>query len=131
MEPALGAARRKWVTAARRRLKLAQRQASSLRLAFQAGVVGAPDPASELIVACVDIVEWLHDTPAPAGLETAEAELGAAAGVFRNAAFAFRNLDKGGVERSAARSEACGAMLAQGEHHLEAFLALVKDAAAW
>ena len=124
MEPGDGAAL-KWVVAARRRLKPAKRHAARLKMAFHAGAHKSPDPASELIQACADLVGWLHDTPAPAGLERAEAELGAAAGVFRNAAFAFRNLEKGGSDRRTARSEACKAMLEQGEHHLDAFLALV------
>ena len=52
-------------------------------MAFHAGAVQDSDPASELIEACTYLVEWLHGTPAPVGLEKAEAELGAAAGVFR------------------------------------------------
>jgi hypothetical protein len=96
-------------------------------MAFHAGTVQAPDPASELIASCAELVKWLHDTPAPAGLERAEAELGAAAGVFRNAAFAFRNLENAVADRLQARSEACESMLAQGEHHLDAFIALVED----
>lgn len=115
------------MTAARRRLRPAKRHASRVRQAFHAKAADTSDPASELISACADLAQWLHDTPAPPGLEKAEAELGAAAGVFRNAAFAFRNLEKGGVHRLQARSEACESMLEQGEHHVQAFLALVKN----
>ncbi len=69
LDPGAVPARTKWVAAARRRLIPAKRHASRLRLAFHAGAVEASDPASELIEACADLVQWLHDTPAPPGLE--------------------------------------------------------------
>src|ERR1700722_18891873 len=94
MEPGDGAAL-KWVVAARRRLKPAKRHAARLKMAFHAGAHKSPDPASELIQACADLVGWLHDTPAPAGLERAEAELGAAAGVFRTPLSLFATPGRG------------------------------------
>ena len=49
--------------------------------------------------------------------------MGAAAGVYRNAAVAFKSLaDVEGVQRKA-RSRACATLLEQGDHHVELFVA--------
>jgi len=119
------------VAAARRRIRTVSRYAATLRAELE---VQTPNPsrrgydaASELVSACSDIAQWLHGLPAPAGLERAEAEIGAAAGVLRNAAFAFRSLAQGVSDRFMARCEACQAMLAQGDLHVEAFMAMISD----
>jgi len=126
-DPALEQARREWAAAAHTRLGPVLGAASRLRLAFDTATdpspVSAGDPAAELIAACADLLQWLHDSPAPSGHGQAAAELGAAAGVFRNAAFAFRSLDEAGPDQHAARAEACASMLVQGEHHINTFLA--------
>jgi hypothetical protein len=70
------------------------------------------------------MLQWLHDSPAPSRYGEAEAELGATAGVFSNAAFAFRSLAEADTDRRAARAELCASMLVQGEHHVEMFLAI-------
>ena len=67
------------------------------------------------------LTDWLSRSRAPRGLGTAEAELGASAGVYRNAAFAFRSLTDAEVEQRRARSIVCVTMLEQGDHHVEAF----------
>ena len=119
--------RRKWAATAQRHLTPVLEAASRLRVAFDAGTDSSEaevtDPGSDLIAACAGLVEWLHGSPAPKGCGKAGAELGAAAWVFRNAAFAFRSLDEAGPEQHVARAEACQSMLDQGEHHADSFLA--------
>lgn len=125
-DPALEQARREWAAAARTRLGPVLGAACRLRLAFDTATapfqVSMGDPAAELTAACADLLQWLHDSPAPSGHGQARAELGAAAGVFRNAAFAFRSLDEAGPGQHAARAEACASMLVQREHHIDTFL---------
>jgi hypothetical protein len=119
---------RAWVAEARGRLEPVVAAATRLRVAYEAGAdpatVEAMDPASELIGACAGLLEWLHDSPAPSGHAELDAELRAAGGVLRNAAFAFRGLTDADPEQRAARAEACQSMLVQGEHHVDAFRAL-------
>jgi hypothetical protein len=80
------------------------------------------DLAEKLTAACDGVVEWLHTSPAPKGFESAEAELYAAAGVYRNAAVAFRRLAEATGEPDDVLVRACEALLRQGDHHVIAFL---------
>ena len=79
--------------------------------------------ASEVVDACDGLAGWLGTAPAPRGLTRAEAELGAAAGVYRNAAVLLRNLGGSDGYRRWVRSNSCATSLQQGDYHAEAFLA--------
>ncbi len=57
--------------------------------------------ASEVVTACGILAEWLSSTRVPRGLGKVEGELGAAAGVYRNAAVILRSLeDVDGYQRA-------------------------------
>ena len=119
---------RTWVAGARSHLAPVLEAVFGLQAAFGSDADSAQaetaNPASRLIAACAILLEWLQASAAPRGYEAAEAELGAAVGVFRNAAFAFRGLDEAGPEQHAARAQACQSLLVQGEHHVDSFLAV-------
>ena len=59
-----------------------------LRRVCEIGVNAQPETtqnvASEVISACCGLAQWLNASHAPRGFEKAEAEIGAAAGVYRN-----------------------------------------------
>ena len=81
--------------------------------------------ASLVVSACSNLHDWLRSGHPPRGLAKAGGELGAAAGVYRNAAVAFKSLaDVDGNQREA-RANACAALLDQGDHHVELFVAAV------
>jgi hypothetical protein len=81
--------------------------------------------ASQVVSACGELSSWLRSSHAPRGFAKAGGELGAAAGVYRNAAVAFRSLtDVDGIQRQA-RSNACTTLLEQGDHHVDSFVAAV------
>jgi hypothetical protein len=81
--------------------------------------------ASHVVAACGELSDWLRSSHAPRGFSKAGGELGAVAGVYRNAAIAFKSLgDVDGYQRQA-RSNACATLLGQGDHHVDAFLAAV------
>jgi hypothetical protein len=58
--------------------------------------------ASQVVSACSSLNDWLRSSHPPRGMAKAGGELGAAAGVYRNAAVAFRSLaDVDGDQRQA------------------------------
>jgi hypothetical protein len=81
--------------------------------------------ADELIAACVALRSRLDASPARRDEEEAEAELLAAAGVFKNAGVLFGSLDLADADRQVARIEACASLLVQGAHHVDMFLAAI------
>ena len=80
---------------------------------------------TEVITACANLVEWLRSSHAPRGFGKAGGELGAAAGVYRNAAVAFRSLADADVDQRQVRSNACASLLEQGDHHVEIFAGIL------
>ena len=124
-DPQPGDGRRAWARAANHRLASLGEAVESLRKAFEADPELSPAAAAAITTAVVSasaaLTDWLSRSRAPRGLGKAEAELGASAGVYRNAAFAFRSLTDAEVEQRQARSIACATMLEQGDHHVEAF----------
>ena len=77
--------------------------------------------ASAVVTGCGALTDWLASGRAPKGLGKAEGELGAVAGVYRNAAIAFRSLTDAEVDQRKARAVACASMLDQGDHHVGIF----------
>jgi hypothetical protein len=124
-DPELEPATCAWALAAKDHLALVTEAVEALRKVFetdpQSPVTTSAVVASNVVSAASTLTSWLRESRAPKALGVAEAELGAAAGVFRNAAFAFRSLAEAGVEHRPARSTACATMLEQGDHHVEAF----------
>ncbi len=117
-----------WSVAALDRLEPVVTASLRVRSGFTHGgdaAEAATDLAAELLAACIALRSWLDEAPAPRDEEEAEAELLAAAGVFKNAALLFRNLDEAEAERRAARFAACESMLIQGAHHIDEFLAAI------
>ena len=78
---------------------------------------------SEVITNCSSLIEWLSSTRIPKGLAKAERELAAAAGVYLDAAVAYRSLVDADEYQRQARSNACATLLEQGDHHVETFAA--------
>ena len=117
----------RWAAAAQPRIDAMVGAAAVLRTAFDARGDIAPDTDAELgsrlLATCDDLHQWLQNSPAPDDYREAHAELGAAIGVFRNAAFAFRSLPGAAPDRLAARSQGCELMLDQGNEHIQAFTA--------
>lgn len=99
------------------------RKAFEATLSEQAEAVG--DPPEGVMASCAALANWMAQFKAPRGLGKAEGELGAVAGVYRNAAFAYRSLADADDDSRAARRAACATMLEQGDHHVEVFLARV------
>ena len=79
--------------------------------------------ASELVTGCDSLSEWLNSTRVPRRLGKAEGELGAAAGVYRNAALVYLSLENVEGYRRSARSNSCTRLLEQGNYHVEMFVA--------
>jgi hypothetical protein len=120
-------ASRVWASAARVYLVALTQAVDKLREVFQAGLETPSETdeavASQVVSACSNLNEWLRSGHAPRGLAKAGGELGAAAGVYRNAAVAFKSLfDVEGNQREA-RANACATLLEQGDHHVETFVA--------
>ena len=78
--------------------------------------------ASRVVSACGNLNDWLRLGHPPRGFARAGGELGAAAGVYRNAAVAFKSLTDVDGDQREARSKACVTLLEQGDHHVEIFL---------
>jgi hypothetical protein len=122
--------RRIWASRAQEYLSAVTRTVDRLREEFRTGSQEKQSEtnegvASHVVSACGELSGWLRSTHAPRGFSKAGGELGAAAGVYRNAAIAFKSLgDVDGVQRQA-RSNACATLLEQGDHHVDAFLAAV------
>jgi hypothetical protein len=97
-----------------------------LRRSFDRGSAGETEAAllaDEVVRACLGLTEWLAGDRAPQGLGKAEGELAAAAGVYKNAAFAFRSLGDAEPDQREARTAACATMLDQGDDHVATFAA--------
>ena len=126
--PELEATRREWAAAALDHLAAVTEAVDALRTAFDTlGDEQTPpsDDADGVVEACIGLATWLDAFKAPRGLGKAGGELGAAAGVFRNAAFTYRSLGDADDEARLARLTACAMMLEQGDGHVDAFRALV------
>jgi hypothetical protein len=78
--------------------------------------------ASRVVSACSNLNDWLRSGHPPRGFAKAGGQLGAAAGVYRNAAVAFKSLADVGGDQREARSKACATLLEQGDHHVEIFV---------
>jgi hypothetical protein len=123
------AARRKWASLALEYLSAVTEAVDHLRDAFWTDRERPSETneavASQVVSACGELSSWLRSSHAPRGFSKAGGELGAAAGVYRNAAVAFRSLaDVDGGQRLA-RSKACATLLEQGDHHVDSFVAAV------
>jgi hypothetical protein len=123
--PELEAARRIWATTARQYLVTVTEAVGRLRKVFETGRDTPSEideaVASQVVSACSSLSVWLNSSHPPRGFAKAGGELGAAAGVYRNAAVAFRSLvDVEGDRR--VRSTACATLLEQGDHHVESFV---------
>ena len=79
--------------------------------------------ASHVVSACSNLNDWLRTEHPPRGVAKAGGELGAAAGVYRNAAVTFKSLTDVDGDQREARSKACATLLEQGDHHVETFVA--------
>lgn len=122
------AAPRTWTVDARYRFGPVMEAASRLQVTLDTGVDPASwrwraiDPGSAVVASCSDVLAWLRAWPPPDGAERADAELRAAIGVFRNAAFVYRELVKANASREDALTETCRSMLLRGGEHARAFL---------
>jgi hypothetical protein len=125
----LDAARHLWVASAQERLAWITEAVGLLRKAFEVTteeeLEPTDDPSERIVAACNALASWLAESKAPKGLGKAEGELAAVAGVYRNAAYAFRNVADADDEARTARMAAGATMLQQGDHHVEAFGAII------
>jgi hypothetical protein len=119
------AARRKWAATAQEYLVAVAEAVDRLREVFQTELDTPSEAdeavASQVVSACGSLSGWLRSSHAPRGLGKAGGELGAAAGVYRNAAVAFRSLADVDGQQLQARSAACAKLLEQGDRHIESF----------
>ena len=124
----LDGAERVWATCARARLEAVTVAVGALRSELDALVAGQESrrrhSSDQVISACNTLADWLARSTAPRRLRRADGELGAAAGVYRNAAFVFRSLIDWG-QRSEGPVSTLPAMLRQDDGHVQAFLAIV------
>ena len=125
------AASSEWASTAQDYLAIVTQAVDGLRGLFQADRETPSEAdqlvASQVVSACSNLTDWLRSRHAPRGFGKAGGELGAAAGVYRNAAVAFKSLSDVEGEQREARSNACATLLEQGDHHVEIFIAaLVK-----
>jgi hypothetical protein len=122
--------KRHWADGALERLGALAEAAERLRKAFESGPgIDADQNAllsSSLLGASAALTQWLEISRAPRGLRSAEAEMGATAGVYRNAAVTFSSLADADPDQHAARCAACQKLLDQGEHHLELFFSILR-----
>jgi hypothetical protein len=122
--------KRRWADGAGERLGTLADAAVPLRRAFEAGPGVDPDQrerlSSSLLGASAALTQWLELSRAPRGLRAAEAEMGATAGVYRNAAVTFSSLADADPDQHAARCAACLRLLDQGEHHVELFFSILR-----
>lgn len=123
------AARREWASTAQEHLGAVAQAVDRVREGFQTEQETPPvadeSVASQVVSACSKLSGWLRSSHPPRGFGKAGGELGAAAGVYRNAAVAFRSLADVDGDQQAARSAACSKLLEQGDHHVDIFLAAV------
>lgn len=117
--------RREWASTTENYLAALAESVNRLRETFQSEEGAPPEAdeavASQVIAACTSVNDWLRSAHAPRGLAKAGGELGAAAGVYRNAAVAFRSLTDAKGDQRQARAKACATLLEQGDHHVEMF----------
>jgi len=125
--PEAEAARRIWASTAQENLVAVTEAVDHLRELFEMEVETPPDAdeavAAQVVSACASLSGWLNSSHPPRGFAKAGGELGAAAGVYRNAAVAFRSLADVDGDQRRARSSACATLLEQGDHHVEIFVA--------
>ena len=125
--PEAEAARRSWASTAREYLVAVTEAVDHLREVFQTEQEGPSETdeavASQVVSACSKLTGWLRSSHAPRGFAKAGGELGAAAGVYRNAAVAFRSLADVDGDQRQARFTACATLLEQGDHHVDIFVA--------
>lgn len=121
--------RRNWARAANEHLRAVTQAVDRLREVFQTELATPSETdvavASHVVSACSKLNGWLGSSHAPRGFAKASGELGAAAGVYRNAAVAFKSLEDVDGDQREARSKACATLLDQGDHHVSIFLAAV------
>ena len=119
--------RREWATTAEDRLAVVTDAVKRLRkdfnIAREIPSEASVEVASELVTGCDSLSEWLNSTRVPRRLGKAEGELGAAAGVYRNAALVYLSLENVEGYRRSARSNSCTRLLEQGNYHVEMFVA--------
>jgi hypothetical protein len=120
------AARRRWASTAQEYLAAVTEAVDHLRELFQMELETPPETdeavASQVVTSCSNLSGWLSSSHAPRGFAKAGGELGAAAGVYRNAAVAFRSLADADTDQRQVRSNACATLLEQGDHHVETFV---------
>jgi hypothetical protein len=121
------AARREWASTAQEHLVAVTQAVDRLREVFETELetpVEADEAvASQVVSACGSLSGWLRSSHPPRGFAKAGGELGAAAGVYRNAAVAFRSLADVDGDQRQARSNKCAVLLEQGDHHVDLFVA--------
>jgi hypothetical protein len=121
------AARREWASTAQEYLVAVTQAVDRLREVFETELetpVEADEAvASQVVSACGSLSGWLRSSHPPRGFAKAGGELGAAAGVYRNAAVAFRSLADVDGDQRQARSNKCAVLLEQGDHHVDLFVA--------
>ena len=121
------AARRAWASAAQEYLAAVTQAVDGLRELFQADREPSSEAdgvaASQVVSACNNLSGWLRSGHAPRGFAKAGGELGAAAGVYRNAAIAFKSLADVDGDQRKARSNSCATLLEQADDHVEIFVA--------
>lgn len=124
--PEAEAARRMWASTAQEYLVAVSEAVDHLRELFHTELETPPETdeavASQVITSCGNLSGWLSGSHPPRGFAKAGGELGAAAGVYRNAAVAFRSLADADTDQRQVRSEACATLLEQGDHHVETFV---------
>jgi hypothetical protein len=125
--PDPAAATVEWASTAQDFLTAVTEAVDNLRAAFLAELETPFEAdeatASQVVSACSDLNEWLRSGHPPRGLAKAGGDLGAAAGVYRNAAVAFKSLAEVDGDQRETRSRACATLLEQGDHHVETFVA--------
>jgi hypothetical protein len=120
---------RRWAEDARDQLRALTEAVAQLRKDLEAPASPATQReglAAAVNDACAVLTQWLRSTRAPRGLRKAEGELGATAGVYRNAAVAFGSLNDADPNQFEARYQAYSKLLQQGDHHIEVFFALLR-----
>ncbi len=126
---ALDDAKRQWLDGALEQVRPLIASAALLRSALDqapTASVGQNDTQSaKVLAAATSLLRWLEAPRAPRGLRKAEAELGATAGVYRNAAVAFASLADARPDQKTARRAACVKLLDQGDHHADLFMTIL------
>jgi hypothetical protein len=122
-------AQRRWAQDARYQLRVLTEAVAQLRGSLETPATPATqrEPLAAAVTdACAVLTQWLQSTRAPRGLRKAEGELGATAGVYRNAAVAFGSLNDADPNQFEARYQAYSKLLQQGDHHIEIFFDLLR-----